>query len=449
VFLLYFYIYESVGEKMSGAYVLSVDEGSIAEELEIESGDKILSIDGKEIVDYLDYKFLSMAEEILMVVQKKSGEIIEYEIENPYMEDLGMNFANMLFDKAHSCHNKCIFCFIDQMPKGMRDTLYFKDDDARLSFLYGNYVTLTNMKDEDIQRLIDYRISPVNISVHTTNPQLRVKMLHNKNAGKILDNIKMLYDAGIEMNMQVVLCKDINDGEELDRTIDELSGFLPVARSMSVVPVGLTRCREGLYPLEPFEKEDCIKVVRQIEGWQKKLSEKYGTRFVYASDEFYINAELPIPPEESYEDFPQIENGVGMLASFEAEFNIALASGMEKVKNDKIVVATGEISCNFIKKLVNQVKMRYNINDIEVIGVRNELFGGKVTVSGLLGASDLFRELDGKTADRLLITESMLKADEDIFLDDITLAEAEEKLGMKIIPVKNDGGCFLATLLGY
>ena len=434
---------------MNGAYVLSVDADSIAEELEIESGDKILSIDGKEIVDYLDYKFLSMAEEILMTVQKKSGEIIEYEIENPYMEDLGINFSNMLFDKAHSCHNKCIFCFIDQMPKGMRDTLYFKDDDARLSFLYGNYVTLTNMKDEDIQRLIDYRISPVNISVHTTNPELRVTMLHNKNAGKILDNIKMLYDAGIEMNMQVVLCKGINDGAELDRTIEELSQFLPVARSMSVVPVGLTRCREGLYPLEPFEKEDCKKVVEQIENWQKKLMEKYGTRFVYASDEFYVKAELPMPIEESYEDFPQIENGVGMLASFQSEFNIALNSGMEKVKDDKIIVATGEISYNFIKKLVNCAKMRYNINDIEVVGVKNELFGGKVTVSGLLGAQDLFRELSGKKADRLLITESMLKADEDIFLDDVTLSEAEEKLGMEIVPVKNDGGCFLATLLGY
>ena len=434
---------------MNGAYVLSVDEGSIAEELEIEAGDRILSIDGKEIVDYLDYKFLATGEEILMTVEKQSGELIEYEIENPYMEDLGINFENFLFDNAHSCHNKCIFCFIDQMPKGMRDTLYFKDDDARLSFLYGNYVTLTNMKDADIDRLIEYRISPVNISVHSTNPDLRKRMLNNKNAGKILEHIKKLYDNGIEMNMQVVLCKGINDGEELDRTIDELSGFLPVARSMSVVPVGLTRCREGLYPLEAFEKEDCIKVVEQIERWQKKLLKSYGTRFVYASDEFYVNAELPIPDEAAYEDFPQIENGVGMLSSFEAEFNIALNSGMERVKNDKIIVATGEISYNFIKKLVNEAKMRYNINNIEVVCVKNELFGGKVTVSGLLGASDLFRELEEMTADKLLITESMLKADEDIFLDDVTLAAAQEKLGMKIVPVKNNGECFLAALLGY
>ncbi len=434
---------------MNGAYVLSIDEDSIAQELEIEEGDLILSINGKEIVDYLDYKFLATGEEIVMTVKKKSGELIEYEIENPYMEDLGINFENFLFDNAHSCHNKCIFCFIDQMPRGMRDTLYFKDDDARLSFLYGNYVTLTNMKDADIDRLIEYKISPVNISVHSTNPDLRKKMLNNKNAGKILEHIKKLYDNGIEMNMQVVLCKGINDGAELDRTIEELSAFLPVARSMSVVPVGLTRCREGLYPLESFEKEDCIRVVEQIERWQKKLLKTHGTRFVYASDEFYVNAELPIPDEESYEDFPQIENGVGMLASFEAEFNIALNSGMEKVKNDKIIVATGEISYNFIKKLVNHAKMRYNINNIEVVCVKNELFGGHVSVSGLLGASDLFRELEGKTADKLLITESMLKADEDIFLDDVTLDAAQKKLGMEIVPVRNDGGCFLAALLGY
>ncbi len=434
---------------MSGAYVLSVDEESIAKDLEIKEGDLILSINGKEIVDYLDYKFLATAEEILMVVKKQNGEIIEYEIENPYLEDLGINFKNMLFDNPKSCHNKCIFCFIDQMPKGMRDTLYFKDDDARLSFLYGNYVTLTNMNDKDIERLIEYKISPVNISVHTTNPELRKFMLNNKNADKILEHIKKLYKNGIEMNFQVVLCPDINDGAELDRTISDLSEFLPVARSMSVVPVGLTRCREGLYPMKAFDKDMSKSVIEQITAWQEKLLKKHGTRFVYAADEFYVNAESKIPKAEEYEDFPQIENGVGMLASMEDEFMKALNCGMEVVKKQKTIVATGEISYNFIKKLVNCAKMRYNINNIEVVAVKNELFGGKVSVSGLLGASDLFRELDGKKADKLLITKCMLKADEDIFLDDITLKEAEKKLGMKIVPVKNDGGCFLAALLGY
>lgn len=434
---------------MPGSYVLSVDEGSIAEELEIEQGDLILSIDGKKIVDYLDYKFLSMSEHIIMEVQKPSGELYEYEIFNEDMEDLGINFSNMLFDNPKSCHNKCIFCFIDQMPKGMRDTLYFKDDDARLSFLYGNYVTLTNMKDEDIDRLINYRISPINISVHTTNGELRKEMLNNKNADKILAHIKKLYDSGIEMNMQVVLCPDINDKEELDRTIGDLSQFLPVARSMSVVPVGLTRCREGLYPMRSFTKEECKAVVKQIEAWQEKLLKDHGTRFVYASDEFYVTAELTIPDESSYEDFPQIENGVGMLASMEAEFIDALNSGIDLKENKKQIVATGKISVNFIKKLVNQAKMRYNEIDTEVIGIKNELFGGKVTVSGLLGASDLFRELKGMKAERLLITESMLKADEDIFLDDITLEEAQNTLGMEIVPVRNDGESLLRALLGY
>ena len=434
---------------MNGAYVMSVDAGSIAEELEIESGDLVVSVNGKKIVDYLDYKFLSTSEEIVLTVKKKNGELYEYEIENPYMEDLGINFKNMLFDNPKSCHNKCIFCFIDQMPKGMRDTLYFKDDDARLSFLYGNYVTLTNMREKDIDRLIEYKISPVNISVHTTNPELRRSMLNNKNAGKIIEHIKKLYDNGIEMNMQVVLCPDINDKEELDKTISDLSQFLPVVRSMSVVPVGLTRCREGLHPLKSFDKETSKAVIEQITKWQEKLMIEHGTRFVYAADEFYVNADMPIPEEDEYEDFPQIENGVGMLASLEAEFMRALNSGMKLQKQQKTIIATGEISAKFIKKLVNLAKMSYNIRDIEVISIKNELFGGKVSVSGLLGATDLFRELKGLKADRILITESMLKQDEDIFLDDITLEEASKKLGIEIIPVRNDGECFLAALLGY
>lgn len=432
-----------------GAYVSSVDSGSIAEELEIEKGDLILSIDGEKITDYLDYKFLATNEHILMEVEKENGEIIEYEIFNEDLEDLGINFENMLFDSPKSCRNKCIFCFIDQMPKGMRDTLYFKDDDSRLSFLYGNYVTLTNMEEKDLMRLIRYRISPVNVSVHTTNPDLRVFMLKNKRANRIMDQMRLLYDHGIEMNMQIVLCKGVNDGAELDRTILDLSEFMPVARSVSVVPVGLTKCREGLYPLEPFGKEDCKKVVEQIGAWQQRFLQEKGTRFVYASDEFFINAGLPIPAEEEYEDFPQIENGVGMLASMEAEFRQAMEDESKKPTDcGKTIIATGEISYEFIKKLVNCAKVRYNIDEVEVVAVKNKLFGGKVTVSGLLGGNDLISALEGKQADRLLITESMLKADEDIFLDDITLEEAERALGLEIIPVRNHGGAFLKTLLG-
>lgn len=432
-----------------GAYVLSVDPGSIAEELELLPGDLIVSIDGQKITDYLDYKFLATNEHIVMEVLKENGELFEFEIYNEDLEDLGINFENMLFDSPKSCQNKCIFCFIDQMPKGMRDTLYFKDDDSRLSFLYGNYVTLTNMKTEDIMRLIRYRISPVNISVHTTNPDLRVFMLKNKRANQILDHIQLLADHEIEMNMQIVLCKGINDGEELDRTIRDLAQFMPHAKSVSVVPVGLTKCRNGLYPLVPFEKEDCAAVVRQIKNWQERFLKEHGTRFVYASDEFFINAGMELPEESEYEDFPQIENGVGMIASMEAEFMRALAPDLKPQGTAKTVVATGEISYEFIKKLVNIVKMRYNMNNIEVVGIKNELFGGRVTVSGLLGGSDLIRALQDKQADRVLITESMLKADEDVFLDDYTLSETEKRLNMKIVPVKNDGEAFLKAVLGY
>ena len=431
-----------------GAYVASVDAGSIAEELGICPGDLVVSIDGTPIVDYLDYKFLSTNEEIVLTILKQSGEKIEFEIENADMEDLGINFETMLFDSPKSCQNKCIFCFIDQMPKGMRKSLYFKDDDSRLSFFYGNYVTLTNMKEDDLKRLISYRISPVNISVHTTNPALRVQMLKNKRADKILDHIRLLYDHGIFMNMQIVLCKGINDGQELDRTLSDLSGFIPQACSVSVVPVGLTRCREGLYPLKPFEQEDAKKVVAQISAWQERFLKEHGTRFVYASDEFFITAGLPIPKEEEYEDFPQIENGVGMLASMEAEFLRALDLGLSVASNEKTVIATGEISYEFIKKLVNTAKMRYNKINTDVLMVENQLFGGKVTVSGLLGGADLIRALKGTDASRVLITKCMLKADEDIFLDDYTRLQVEQEIGARVIPVQNDGEALLRAILG-
>lgn len=431
-----------------GAYVASVDSGSIAEELGICPGDLVVSIDGTPIVDYLDYKFLSTNEEIVLTILKATGEKIEFEIENADMEDLGINFETMLFDSPKSCQNKCIFCFIDQMPKGMRKSLYFKDDDSRLSFFYGNYVTLTNMKEDDLKRLISYRISPVNISVHTTNPALRVQMLKNKRADQILDHIRLLYDHGIFMNMQIVLCKGINDGQELDRTLSDLSAFIPQACSVSVVPVGLTRCREGLYPLEPFGREDAKAVIAQISAWQERFLKEHGTRFVYASDEFFVTAGLPIPDEEEYEDFPQIENGVGMLASLEAEFQKALDLGLSVVSDEKTIIATGEISYEFIKKLVNTAKMRYNRINTDVLMVDNQLFGGKVTVSGLLGGADLIRALKGTDASRVLITKCMLKADEDIFLDDYTRLQVEQEIGARVIPVQNDGEALLRAILG-
>ena len=295
-----------------GHLIKSVDPGSIAEEMELEPGDVLLTIDGDEIEDIFDYEYKINSEEITLLVRKKNGEEWELDIVNEY-QDLGITFENGLMSDYRSCSNKCIFCFIDQMPPGMRDTLYFKDDDSRLSFLQGNYITLTNMRDKDIERVIKYHLSPINISVHTTNPELRCKMLHNRFAGDVLDKIGRFYEAGIRMNSQVVLCQGLNDEEELDRTISDLGKFIPHMESLSVVPVGLTKYREGLAPLKLFGKEDAKKVLKQIHKWQDYFRENYGTTFVHASDEWFILAEQEFPDEAYYEGYGQLENGVGMM----------------------------------------------------------------------------------------------------------------------------------------
>ncbi len=430
------------------AEVFSVRPDSIAEELGIEPGDVICKVNGRRIGDFLDYQFLTAAEEILLCVQKKDGSMIEFEIENEELEDLGIGFQKMLFDPAKSCSNRCVFCFIDQLPKNLRESLYFKDDDSRLSFLYGNYVTMTNMLPKDVDRLIEYRVSPVNISVHTTNMALRKKMLNNRHADRLMGYIQKLADGGITMNMQIVLCKGLNDGEELTRSLCDLASFFPVAASVSVVPVGLTRYREGLYPLEAFTKEDAQLVVEQVEGLQERFLKEFGSRFVYLGDEFYLMAELPMPPVANYEDFPQIENGVGMEASMEEEFLSALSEAPSMGKPGQTVLATGALAYPFIKKLVDTAKERYTNLEARVVRVSNQLFGGGVTVAGLLGGQDLMSQLSGMKMDRLLITSSMLKADEPVFLDDVTVSEVEASLQTKVITVENDGYDFLHKLLG-
>lgn len=428
------------------AVVDSVDAGSIADELGICRGDTVCQIDGTDIVDYLDYKFLASSEEIVLTIKKKDGEWVEYEIINEYMEDLGINFKNMLFDSPKSCANRCMFCFIDQLPRGMRKSLYFKDDDSRLSFLYGNYVTFTNMSEEDVRRLIRYRISPVNISVHTTNLELREKMLHNKNARNVLKYAGMLKESHISMNMQIVLCKGVNDGEELDRTISDLAAFFPELASVSVVPVGLTKYRDGLYPLEAFTQRDCLAVVRQIEAWQQRFLACFGSRLVYASDEFYLIAGAELPAAEDYEDFPQIENGVGMLASMEEEITQALADEWQPGKAVKTVIATGELAYPFIRRQIERIGEKYSLS-VEVVPIENRFFGGKVSVSGLLCGQDLVNQLKGKDMERLLFTSSMLKADEDLFLDDMTVAQLEQELAVCAQPVPNDGFAFVRAVL--
>ncbi len=429
------------------AEVSYVEPESIAEELGICPGDIICKINGRDICDYFDYQFLAASPSILLSVQKQDGSMIEFEIENEEMEDLGIGFSGMLFEGAKSCANRCIFCFIDQLPPNMRKTLYFKDDDSRLSFLYGNYVTMTNMLPKDVERLIEYRVSPVNISVHATNPELRCRMLCHKQAGRVMEYMQMLYRGGIEMNMQIVLCRDINDGAELDRTLTDLAKFHPMAVSVSVVPVGLTRFRDGLTPLQPFDKESAKSVLDQIERHQKVFLETFGSRFVYASDEFYLMAERPMPPAEHYENFPQIENGVGMEASFEEEFFEALSQNMPLTYSGKSLIATGTLAAPFIEKLMAAAKKQYPAMNAECVAIQNNLFGGGVSVAGLLGGNDLKEQLAGKHFDRILITKSMLKADEDIFLDDVRLSDLESYFGVPIIPVENDGADFLEKLL--
>lgn len=429
------------------AVVEGVEPGSIAEEIGIEKGDIICKINDIDICDYLDYKFLSSNEEIVLSVLKKNGELIEFEIYNDYGEDLGIDFHGMLFSGAKSCTNKCIFCFIDQLPPNMRSTMYFKDDDSRLSFLYGNYVTLTNMSDDDIERLIRYRISPVNISVHTVNPDLRVKMLANPNAKNIMDRIMRFYESGILMNMQIVLCKGINDGEELKKSIETLAPLYPTLGSISVVPVGITKYREKLFPLEEFKKEDSKKVIAEVEKMQEDCLQKYGSRIVYLSDEFYITAGIPIPEEETYEDFPQIENGVGLIASMKSEFDDALENEYEQTFFGKNIIATGVLAYDYIKELIEKAKKKFPQLDVDVVCIKNDFFGHSVTVSGLLCGGDIIKNLKGRNFDRLLITRSMLKADEDIFLDDVTIEQMEKELNAEVISVSNDGFDFLEKLI--
>ncbi len=432
--------------------------GSIAEELSLAPGDCLLSVNGQEIEDIFDYHFLTSEEEVVLLVQKAEGEEWELEIEKDEGEDLGIVFENGLMDDYKSCSNRCIFCFIDQMPPGMRETLYFKDDDSRLSFLQGNYVTLTNMREQDIQRIIRYHLAPINISVHTTNPTLRCEMLGNRFAGEALSKIRTLYEAGIEMNGQIVLCRGINDGEELVRTIRDLSGYLPHMRSLSVVPVGLSKYREGLYPLEPFTKEDAAEVLAVIHAWQDRLFLEFGTHFVQAADEWYLLAEEPLPPAERYDDFIQLENGVGMLRLLMDEFREALSeaeekgakgAGTDRQGKERISVVTGVLAAPFLKALTAEFMERFPEKDIQVLPIRNEFFGEKIAVSGLLTGADIVSQLRGRNlGDRVLLPVNLLRSGERTLLDDLTVDSLSEALQVRIDIVKSSGQSLLLALRG-
>ena len=354
-------------KKNSRILVRSVCPGSIAEEAGIEQGDYILGINGQKIIDIFDYRFLIADEELTVEIEKSDGEIWEIDIDKDQYDDLGIEFEDGLIDEAKSCTNKCIFCFIDQLPKSMRETLYFKDDDSRLSFLTGNYVTLTNMKQQDIDRIIRYRMSPINVSVHTTNPELRKTMLGNRFAGDIMKKISCLVENGITVNCQIVLCRNINDGEELERSLMELSALHPGLASISIVPVGLSKWREGLFELLPFDKASSAAVVKQVEAWQEKFLKKYDTRLVYLADEFYLMSEKPLPEYVEYEDFPQIENGVGLVSMFMHEFNKYLSeleargySPNWTAKERTVSIATGVSAYKFISEMAKELEKRYN-----------------------------------------------------------------------------------------
>ena len=423
-----------------GHKIKGVLQGSIAEELELEAGDILLAINGNRLKDVFDYHYYMNDEYLTVLVQKANGEEWELEIEKEYEEDLGLEFDQGLMDEYRSCHNKCIFCFIDQMPPNMRETLYFKDDDARLSFLQGNYITLTNLKEHDIERIIKYKLSPVNISIQSMNPELRCKLLNNRFAGKSLDILKRFADAGIEMNSQIVLCKGYNDGEELEFSISELAKFIPTMKSLSVVPAGLTKYRENLPKIEKYTKEEAQIVLAQIEAWQEKLLNKYGTRFVFASDEWYLMAEKEIPNEPFYEGYGQIENGVGMVRSLlqEVDDYIKELSKILPKRNDRSIhkqvsLATGKLAAPILEEIVQKVNcILPNIRG-KVYMIENDFFGHEITVAGLLTGQDIIAQLKDKPlGDYLILPQVLLRDGEDVLLDDLTVRDLEKELNISI-----------------
>jgi len=433
---------------MGVAKVKNVIENSIAYDAYIEKGDIIRKVDGKEIGDFLDFKYLTSNDYYVITVEKKNGDIEEIEIYNDYFETFGVEFENQLIDSPKECRNKCIFCFMDQLPPNMRDTMHFKDDDVRLSFSQGNYVTLTNLSENDIQRIINLKISPINISVHTTDGELRKKMLNNRFADNLLDIMMRFKEGGILMNCQIVLCKGINDKENLVKSVYDLKNLFPNVLSVSIVPVGLTDYRDNLYKLEGFNKEASKEVIDLITPIQNEFKKELGTSLVYLADEFYINADIPLPDFEHYEQFPQIENGVGLMASFKKEFYDALCETKEKdVKCTKKTVATSFIAYDYINKFVLDASQKCDVNT-EVIKIKNNFFGNKITVTGLLCGCDIINELKGRDiGEILLLSDSMIKEGSDLFLDDVTIGDVEKELNVKVVLVKNDGYDFLECLM--
>ena len=430
--------------------ITGVSARSRAHSAGLGTGDILVSINGHEISDVLDYRFY-LTEKTLDIVYLRDGKKHAFTLKKDMYDDIGLDFETPLMDKKHSCENKCIFCFIDQNPPGMRESIYFKDDDSRLSFLHGNYITLTNLRDHDIERIIEMHMSPVNVSVHTTNPELRRMMMHNKRAGEVLGYLRRLADGGIKLRGQIVLCRNVNDGAELDRTMRDLYGLYPAMDSVSVVPAGMTAYRKGLYPLENFTDEECAGVVRQVTSFADGCERDCGERIFYPSDEFYLRGKVEFPPYETWGEFSQIENGVGMIASFDHELGCALEmlddNDRESVRD--VSVATGEAAYDFICSMAGRISRECPSVKIRVFEIKNNFFGGGVTVTGLLTGQDLYEQLkDEELGDELILSSSMLRSEGDMFLDSSTPEELSEKLGIKISFSDNDGASFLFSVLG-
>ena len=427
--------------------IKSIDRGSPLHR-KAQVGDAVISINGNKIIDVLDYKFFAYDSRLKVLLRRPDGSEYEVTVHKSEGGDLGLEFESYLMDKPRSCANNCVFCFIDQLPKGMRKTMYFKDDDARLSFLLGNYITLTNLSKREIERIIALHISPINVSVHTTNPELRCRMLQNPRAGESIEIMRRFAQAGIVMNCQIVCCPGLNDGEELLRSMRELEEMYPGVHSVSIVPVGLTRFREGLYPLTPFTEELAGETIDMVTAFGDECLKRHGTRIFFCGDELYIKARRELPPDEFYEEHTQLENGVGMIRLLETEFRSALMLS-DAPDGLPFSIATGVSAAPYFEKLLGMAKEKYGTINGKVYPIENDFFGRSINVTGLITGQDLIHQLKGRDlGQRLLISQNMLRREEMDFLDDVTLEQASRELGVPIYPIEQDGFALWDAIAG-
>lgn len=429
--------------------IISVEEKSPAAMAGVNASDTLVSINGNPIRDVLDFRFRETERELSLELADESGETRFVRVHKGQYEPLGLGFETWLMDKQRACRNNCVFCFIDQLPCGLRDTLYFKDDDDRLSFLFGNYITLTNIGDDEIERIIEMHISPINISVHSMEPEVRVKMMRNRFAGEALGKLRRLAQAGVELNCQLVLCPGMNDGEHLRITLDELFKLMPAVRSVALVPVGLTKHRDGLYPLRLFTPEECAQIVRTAEEYAHICYAHFGSRVVHAADEIYLKAGIPLPDEEYYEDFAQLENGVGLVTLLRSEFEYAVEQREGDDIERHLTLATGVSAAPILRQMLDDARKKWHNLYCDVVAIRNDFFGENITVAGLVTGGDLIGQLSSRDLhERLLIPRAMLRREGDLFLDDVSLEQVQEALQVPVVTVENEGEALLDALLG-